>query len=84
MKEHIVDTVTKARQMVKDRVKELEMAELLQKNKCWDNPPILVYIDEELCDDDDCDEEVLACHDEGDDDEAHSSEDPADVSSAIC
>ena len=79
--EQIVEAVTKARHKAKERVEALGMAELLQKKKCWDNPPIPAYVDEELCDDDDCDEEELA----GDgDDEAHSSQDPTDVASAIC
>ena len=73
--------------MAKDRVEEPEKAELLQKSKCWDNLPfqsIYIYVDDELCDDNNCDKEVLACDGESDDDEAHSSEDPTDVSCAIC
>ena len=45
---------------------------------------LYIYVDEELCDDNNCDKEVLACDGESDDDEAHSSEDPTDVSSVIC
>ena len=52
----IQDAVMRGRERAQTMVQELGMADLLQKNKCWENPPISMLAqgpnDEAYCHDD--------------------------------
>ena len=83
----IVKAVQEAKEKAKTTIKSLGMAEVLQKNNYWENPPISVLEDEDIHNEDnlDLDEEAVA-NDNATPElllEANSSQDPEDVASGI-
>ena len=83
----IVKAVEEAKEKAKTTIESLGMAEVLQKDNCWENPPIPVLEDEDIHDKDDLDldDEAVANCDATPELllEASLSQDPEDVASGI-
>lgn len=56
--EKLAETIMKSKEEAQEKIKELGMKEVLDKNKCWENPPTPLIDEADLNDaDDDEDEE---------------------------